>query len=344
MINKKNIFIIAEISANHNQDKDFVLQTVKSIAKSGADAVKVQTYKPESLTLNMNTGYFRPRTNGIWKGKTSWDLYSKGSLPYEWHIEIQKLCKELDILFFSSPFDFEAVDFLETLNVPLYKVASLEITDLPLIEYIASKKKPIIISTGTAEVNDIHDAINICKNVGNKDITLLKCTSDYPADLQNANLKTLKDLKDRFNVKIGISDHTKGYIVPVTAVSFGISVIEKHFTLSKKIDSPDSSFSMDPDEFKLMVENVRKAEVAIGNISYHLSESDKLRRRSIFVISDIKKGDKFNFNNIRSIRPGHGISPRFFNDIIGKKSKINIKKGTPLSFEHIEDFSKKNKI
>lgn len=332
---KNKILIIAEISANHNNDLNLTKKTIEAIKKSGADAVKIQTYKPDSLTLKLDDGYFKPREKGLWKGYTPWELYSKASLPYEWHREIKELCDENNLIFFSSPFDKEAVDFLENLDVPYYKIASLEITDIPLIGYTASKGKPMIISTGVAEIKDIHEAIKICKEKNNNDITLLKCTSEYPASINEANLISLIDIKKRFNVKVGISDHTLGSIVPITAVSMGISVIEKHFTLSRDNGGVDSSFSMEPDEFAEMVKNVRLAESSIGKVDYEVSYENKMRRRSLFVVKDIKEGELFTHKNIRSIRPGYGLSPKYLEDIINKRAKINLKKGTPLTFEHI---------
>ncbi len=332
---KNKILIIAEISANHNNDLNLTKKTIEAIKKSGADAVKIQTYKPDSLTLKLDDGYFKPRTKGLWKGYTPWELYSEASLPYEWHREIKELCDEYNLIFFSSPFDKEAVDFLESLDVPYYKIASLEITDIPLIGYTASKGKPMIISTGVAEIKDIHEAINVCKENKNNDITLLKCTSEYPASINEANLISLIDIKKRFNVKVGISDHTLGSIVPITAVSMGISVIEKHFTLSRDNGGVDSSFSMEPDEFAEMVKNVRLAESSIGKVDYEVSYENKMRRRSLFVVKDIKEGELFTHKNIRSIRPGYGLSPKYLEDIINKRAKINLKKGTPLTFEHI---------
>tara|TARA_Y100000768_G_scaffold310435_1_gene244809 strand:+ start:14322 stop:15332 length:1011 start_codon:yes stop_codon:yes gene_type:complete len=333
---KNKILIIAEISANHNNDLNLTKKTIEAIKKSGADAVKIQTYKPDSLTLKLNDGYFKPRTKGLWKGYTPWELYSEASLPYEWHLEIKELCDKNNLIFFSSPFDKEAVDFLENLDVPYYKIASLEITDIPLIGYTASKGKPMIISTGVAETKDIHEAIKICKKNNNDDITLLKCTSEYPASISEANLISLIDIKERFNVKVGISDHTLGSVVPITAVSMGISVIEKHFTLSRDNGGVDASFSMEPDEFAEMVKNVRLAESSIGKVDYKVSYENKMRRRSLFVVEDIKEGELFTNKNIRSIRPGYGLCPKYFDDIINKRAKTSLKTGTPLSFEHID--------
>lgn len=330
-------FIIAELSANHNNDLDLVIKTIEKMAWAGANAIKIQTYKPESLTLNLNSGYFSKKKDGLWKGFTPWDLYSKASLPYEWHKKIKDVAELNGLIFFSSPFDLEAVDFLENLEVPMYKIASFEITDIPLIKYTASKNKPMIISTGVAELNDIKNAVNACLEANNKDITLLKCTSQYPSEIKDANLNTMIDLKNQFNVSIGLSDHTMGYVVPMTAVSLGAEVIEKHFILNRNLGGPDSSFSMEPDEFKLMVDNVRLVEKSLGNISYNVSEKDKLRRRSLFVICNIKKGEKFTNNNLKSIRPGNGLSPSKLKDVLGKESVIDIEKGTPLSHDMIND-------
>lgn len=341
MSNNK-IYIIAELSANHVGKKDIAIKTIEQISKSGADAVKVQTFKPESLTLNINSGVFQPRKEGLWKDLTPWDLYSKAAMPYEWHYELKKVANKHNLDFFSTPFDYEAVDFLETLDVPMYKIASLEINDLPLISYVASKGKPILISTGVADEYDITKVINECRNNNNDMITLLKCTSNYPAELQDTNLATLNDMKSKFACKIGISDHTIGDIVPITAVGFGISVIEKHFILDRKLGGPDAAFSMEPSEFKQMVDRVRQAETVIGKTNYDVSKKDRLRRRSIFVVKDIKKNEIFSKNNIKSIRPGFGMSPDLYDQILGKKSLVNLKKGTPLKSEFINQFKSKN--
>jgi len=331
------VFIIAELSANHNNDFDLAASTIEAMAKSGADAVKVQTYKPESLTLNLNTGHFGPRTKGLWKGYTPWQLYSTAAMPYEWQPKLQKIAKGLDLEFFSSPFDLEGVDFLEKMNVPKYKIASLEITDIPLIEYIASKGKPMIISTGVAELEDIETALEACYKVGNKDITLLKCTSQYPATYEQANLQTMVDMKERFGVKIGLSDHTMGYLVPTVAASLGAEVIEKHFILDRSLGGPDSSFSMEPEEFKEMVDSIRKVEAILGRVTYEVSDEDKVRRRSLFAIKDINKGEKLDASNIKSIRPGYGLHPKYYKSLMSKKANKKIEKGTPLSFGIIEN-------
>ena len=325
-------YIIAEISANHNNDFDLAVKTLEAIAKSGADAVKVQTYKPQSLTINLDTGYFAPKKEGLWKGITPWELYSEASMPYEWQSKLQKIARELGLEFFSSPFDLEGVDFLETLNVPIYKIASFEITDIPLISYVASKGKPMIISTGVAEIEDIELALAACSESGNKDITLLKCTSQYPASIEDADLKTMVDMKQRFGVKVGLSDHTMGSLVPTVAVSLGAEVIEKHFILDRSLGGPDSTFSMEPHEFKEMVSVVRNAEKVLGTVTYHVSESDKMRRRSLFVVEDIMEGEVITEKNVRSIRPGFGLHPKYLKEILGKTVIEKVEKGT--IFEH----------
>ncbi len=326
-------FIIAELSANHNNNFDIAVKTIEAMAKAGADAVKVQTYKPESLTIDMNTGYFAPRTEGLWKGYTSWDLYSEAAMPYEWQPKLQKIATDLGLEFFSSPFDLEGVDFLESINVPIYKIASFEITDISLIKYAASKGKPMIISTGVANEEDIQLALDACKSAGNEQITLLKCTSQYPATIEQANLNTIPDMKSRFGVKIGLSDHTMGSLVPTVAVSLGATVVEKHFILDRNMGGPDSAFSMEPDEFTEMVKSVRNVEKSLGKVIYEVSDTDKKRRRSLFVVEDIEKEDRITSKNIRSIRPGVGMHPKHYDDVLGKIAKEDIKKGTPLSFD-----------
>lgn len=328
---QKKCYIIAELSANHNNSFELASKTIKAIADSGADAVKVQTYKPESLTIDLDTGYFAPRTKGLWKGYTPWNLYKEASMPYEWQPKLQEIATEFGLDFFSSPFDKEGVDFLEKLNVTKYKIASLEITDIPLIEYAASKGKPIIISTGVAEIIDIELALKACRKTGNNDITLLKCTSQYPASINQANLRTMIDMKNRFGVKVGLSDHTMGSLVPTVAVSLGAEVVEKHFILDRSLGGPDSSFSMEPNEFKDMVNNIRDAEKSLGSITYEVSEEDKTRRRSLFVVNDIIEGEIITEKHIKSIRPGVGLHPKFYNEIIGKKANREYKKGEPYT-------------
>jgi len=334
MFNK--VFIIAELSANHNNDFDLAVKTIQAMANAGADAVKVQTYKPESLTIDLDTGYFAPRTEGLWKGYTPWKLYNEASMPYEWQPKLKKAAENMGLVFFSSPFDKEAVDFLESMNVPMYKIASFEITDIPLIKHAASKGKPMIISTGVADIDDIELAIKTCREAGNNDITLLKCTSQYPATIEQANLITIPDIKNRFGVKVGLSDHTMGSTVPVVAVSLGATMVEKHFILDRSYGGPDAAFSMEPQEFKKMVEDVRAAEKALGKVSYEVSEKDKLRRRSLFVVKDTKAGEAFTEENIRSIRPGYGVHPKYYDEVLGKKAKENLERGEAFKFTNLD--------
>ncbi|MGV3461112.1 MAG: pseudaminic acid synthase [Flavobacterium sp.] len=329
------VFIIAEISANHNNDYDLTVETIKSIAACGADAVKVQTYTADSLTLNADTEYFAPRTEGLWKGQRPYDVFSQGAMPYDWQPKLKELTESLGMVFFSSPFDVEGVDFLEKMNVDLYKIASFEITDIPLIQYVAAKGKPMIISTGVAELADIELAVATCRNAGNDDITLLKCTSEYPATVAAANLQTIPNLRDTFGVKVGVSDHTMGSTVPIVAVAMGARVVEKHFILDRNLGGPDAAFSMEPAEFKAMVDAVREAEQAVGGITYSVPDKNKLRRRSLFVSQDIKAGDVISAENIRSVRPGYGLHPKHYNEILGKKAAKDIVKGTPLRLEDI---------
>ena len=334
---KDKVFIVAELSANHNNDFDIAVKTIGKMAKSGADAVKVQTYRPESLSVKVDNEFFKPKINGLWKGWKPWDLYKEASMPYEWQPKLKKIAEGLGLEFFSSPFDLEAVDFLESLNVKRYKIASFEINDIPLIYKTASTKKPIIISTGIATIDDIKLAINTCYQAKNKNVSLLKCTSEYPAIVGMANLATIIDMKKRFKVNVGLSDHTLSQIVPVAAVSLGAKIVEKHFTLDRKMGGVDSAFSMEPAEFKTMVEQIRLTEKAIGIISYDVSEKDLNRRRSLFAVENINKGEIFTYKNVRSIRPGNGLAPKYYNKILGKIAKKDIKKGTPLNWDLVDN-------
>src|SRR5690554_2900249 len=335
-MNRDRTFIIAELSANHNNSFDLALRTIEAIAEAGADAVKVQTYRPESLTLNMNTGAFSPRTEGLWSGYTPWELYSEAAMPYEWQPKLKEIAEHLGLVFFSSPFDFEAVDFLESFGNRIYKIASFEITDIPLIRYAASKGKPMIICTGFAEIEDIELALNACYDVRNNDITLLKCTSQYPASIDQANLRTIPDLKHRFGVSVGVSDHTMGSLVPIVAVSLGATVVEKHFILDRKLGGPDSSFSMEPNEFMEMIELVRNTEKTLGSVCYKVTDDDKNRRRSLFVAKDIKAGELCSVDNVRSVRPGVGLPPIERGNVLGRKFLKDVEEGTPLLYEYLE--------
>lgn len=330
------VYIVAELSANHNHNLDIALLTIKAMKKAGADAVKIQAYKPESLSIDVNNKYFGRMKSGLWKGKTRWEIYKQGATPYEWQIQFKKLADRLSMELFSSAFDFDAADHLEKIDVPCYKIASFEINDIPLIRYVAQKGKPIIMSTGVAEKQDIEMAVKTCKEVGNHKIVLLKCTSDYPASFKKANLLTILDMRKRFHTLVGVSDHSPGASIPTVAVAYGACVVEKHFVLDRKIGGPDADFSMLPEEFAQMVKAVREAEKVNGKITYKVSKKDKLRRRSLFAVADIKKGEVFSKENIRSLRPGHGLAPKYLDNIFGKKSKANIKKGIPLKLEDIK--------
>ncbi|WP_104719695.1 pseudaminic acid synthase [Helicobacter pullorum] len=330
---KNRIFLVAELSANHHQSKDIALKTIKAAKESGADAVKLQTYTPECLTLNCNSKYFQIQGT-LWKGKNFYQLYQEAMTPWEWHKDLFEYAKELGIICFSSPFSKEGVDFLEELGNPIYKVASFEIVDLELIEYMAKTKKPIILSKGIATKEEIKEALDVCKKEV-KDITLLQCTSSYPAPLNEANLSLIPKMQRDFRVKVGLSDHTLGITAPIVAASLGAKVIEKHFILDKRLGGPDSAFSIEPQEFSAMAKALREVEELLGVESYELSQKSKEGRvfmRSLFVVEDIAKGERIKENQIRSIRPGYGIPPKMKYQVVGKKAKKALKRGEPLSF------------
>ncbi|MFS6536293.1 pseudaminic acid synthase [Idiomarina loihiensis] len=326
----KNIFIIAELSANHNNDYDLAERTVLAMADAGADAVKVQTYTADSLALNVDNDIFGKPLGGLWEGRRLWELYQEASMPYEWQPKLKELANGLGLEFFSSPFDLEGVAFLESLDVPYYKIASFEITDIPLIRAAAATGKPVIISTGVADESDIELAVKTCFDTGNKQLTLLKCTSNYPATLDDANLNTMVNMRSRFGVSVGLSDHTMGSIVPTAASALGATVIEKHFILDRSLGGPDSGFSMEPDEFSDMVQSVRAVEKCLGVVDYSVSDNDKLRRRSLYAVEDIKKGEAFTTDNIRSLRTGYGIQPKHFDTLLNRAAKKAYKRGEPL--------------
>ena len=338
---KEKCFIIAELSANHNGDLEVAKETIRAAKRAGADAIKLQTYTANTMTIDVKNEYFLIQKDTAWDGQYLFDLYLKAYTPWEWHKELFDLAKEEGLVCFSSPFDKTAVDFLEDLNSPIYKIASFEITDIPLIKYIASKQKPIIISTGIASIEDIELAISTCKNEGNDNITILKCTSAYPEEPSDANLFTIPDIAERFSVKSGLSDHTLGIEAPVVAVVLGAKVIEKHFILDKSIGGPDAHFSLDEDEFKKMVDAVRNAEKMIGKIDYGMTEKKKKSRefsRSLFVVKNVKKGDLVTEENVRSIRPGFGMHPKHYPNVLGKTFKGSFDKGTPLRKDIIDEF------
>lgn len=334
---KSPVFMIAELSANHNGNLETALETVRAAKRAGADAIKLQTYTADTITIDSDKEDFKIKGT-IWEGKNLYELYQEAYTPWEWHPELMKVAKEEGLICFSSPFDKTAVDFLEDLNVPAYKIASFEITDIPLIKYTASKGKPIIISTGIATYDDINLAVETCRNVGNNDITLLKCTSSYPAPIDEANLIMMQQYAKDFDVQVGLSDHTMGIILPIVATTLGARVIEKHFIIDKSIGGPDASFSLDEKEFTEMVRAVRDAERAIGKVDYNITEKQKKGRvfsRSLYVVKDIKSGEVLTHENVRSIRPGFGLSPAYLPEIIGKKVNQNIEKGNPFKLAYI---------
>ena len=337
-INKDSpIFIIAELSANHNGSIETAIETIKAAKRAGADCIKLQTYTADTMTIDSNKDDFVIKGT-IWEGKNLHKLYQEAYTPWEWHEELFKVAAAEGLVCFSSPFDKTAVDFLETLNVPAYKIASFEITDIPLIEYVASKGKPIILSTGIAGQGDIELALDASKRMGNNDIALLKCTSSYPAPIDEANMCMIKDLAERYNVISGLSDHTMGTTAPVVATCFGAKIIEKHFILDRSIGGPDASFSMDEQEFTAMVKAVREAEKAIGKVDYTLTEKQlkgKDFARSLYVVEDVKAGDLITEKNVRSVRPGFGLHPKYLKDILGKKINQDVVKGDRFNLDFI---------
>lgn len=322
-------FIIAELSANHNGSKQTAIDSIIAAKKAGADAIKIQTYTADTLTLNCDAPDFR-LGKGLWEGETFYTLYQKAYTPWEWHEEIFRVAREEGLVCFSTPFDKTAVDLLENLSNPIYKIASFEITDIPLIKYIASKHKPIILSTGIAMEEDIKLALDTIRAEGCNDITLLKCTSAYPAPIEDANLLTIPDMKQRFGVKVGLSDHTEGSTVPMAAVALGAEVVEKHFIINRSIGGPDSAFSMEADEFRQMVENIRQVEKALGSVKYPTNPSKIKGRdycRSLYVAENVKAGDVVTEQNVRSVRPGYGLHPKYLPELIGKRFLKDCVKG-----------------
>lgn len=333
------VLIVAELSANHNQDLELALNTIREAKKAGADAIKIQTYTPDTITIDCDNEYFQIKSGTIWDGRTLYDLYKEAYTPWEWHQALQATALEEGLMFFSTPFDTTAVDLLESMNVPCYKIASFEITDIPLIEYVASKGKPIIISTGIATLANIQEAVQACHRQSNHEIILLKCTSSYPAPVEEANLLTMVNMRDTFGVEVGLSDHTMGSAVAIAAVALGAKVIEKHFILDRMMGGPDSSFSMEPKEFQQMVTAIRDTEKALGQVIYELTPKamqGRIFSRSLFIVKDVLKDEKITLENVRSIRPGNGMAPKHLPSILGKKFRSAYKKGTPLAWEMIE--------
>ena len=322
----KKVFIIAELSANHNQDFELAKKGVKVAFEAGCDAIKLQTYTPDTLTLNVKSDIFK--AGDIWSGEYMYDLYQRAYMPWEWHTSLKEYAEELGILLFSSPFDNSAVDLLEKLDVPAYKISSFEITDIPLIEYTAAKGKPIIISTGIAGKVDIQLAIDACKKMGNEEIVLLKCTSAYPAKAESMNLLSIPDMASKFGVTTGLSDHTLGMDAVIASVALGAKVIEKHFTPDASIDTPDGAFSLSPTQLKEMVQSIRNVEKMLGKVDY--TEKSKQYARSLFASKDIQKGEKFTPENIRSVRPGNGLHPKHYHEVLDTVAQKAIPAGTPL--------------
>ncbi len=333
-----NVYIIAELSANHNGSLEVALKTVKAAKDAGADAIKLQTYTADTITIQSDKEDFKIKQGTIWDGRLLYDLYQEAYTPWEWHKDIFEYAVSLGIDCFSSPFDKSAVDLLESLNTPKYKIASFEITDIPLIEYTASKGKPMIISTGIADYDDIKLAVDACRKVGNNDITLLKCTSSYPAPIEEANLIMMRQFAKDFNVRVGLSDHTLSIVVPVVSVAMGATVIEKHFILDRSLGGPDASFSLDVKEFSDMVRAVRDAEKAIGKVDYTPTAKQLSGRsfsRSLYVVEDIAVGEELTEKNVRSIRPGFGLHPKYYHEVIGKKTGRNLERGERLSMDDL---------
>jgi len=333
------VFIIAELSANHEQNFKLAVKTIHAMKEAGADAVKLQTFTPDSMTLDSDLPWFQTREDSIWAGQKLYDLYKKAYTPWDWHEKLQKIATNIGLEFFSTPFDIQAVNQLESIQVPAFKIASFEITDIPLIKKVASTGKPVIISTGIAEEEDIYLAIETCKQAGNNQIALLKCTSAYPSPFDEANLRAIPVLREKFDAIIGISDHTLGITVPIGAVALGARIIEKHFVLNRKGKGLDREFSLEPNEFKLMVRSVRELEKALGEPTLTLSEKmmqGKKSGRSLFAVHDILKGESLTIENIRSLRPNLGLHPKHLNAVLNKKASKNIAAGTPLDWNLID--------
>lgn len=331
-------YIIAEMSANHAGSIERALEMIHVAKEAGADCVKIQTYTPDTMTIDCHNEYFNIE-KGTWEGENLYSLYQKAYTPWEWHEQLRNEAAKVGIDFLSTPFDNTSVDFLEELGMSFYKIASFELVDIPLLEYIASKNKPIIMSTGMGSIEEITEAVDAIYSTGNRQLALMKCSSAYPAKSEEMNLATICDMKKRFDIPVGLSDHSMGAFSAATAVALGANIIEKHFCISRAIKNPDATFSMEPDEFRDMVDQVREVEKAMGKVSYGVSKQEETNacfRRSLFVVKDIAAGEKLTPENIRSIRPAYGLKPKYYKEILGKTAKHAIRRGTPLSFEDIE--------
>ncbi len=338
-LNSSKVLVVAELSANHGHRLDIALATIRAAKEAGADAIKIQTYTADTITLDCDNEYFQISSGTLWDGTTLYKLYKEAFTPWEWHKTLQDEARSAGLEFFSTPFDPSAVDFLDELDVPYFKIASFEITDTPLIEYAASKGKPMIISTGIATLGEIGEAVQACRKRGNDDITLLKCTSEYPSLPEAVNLLTMANMQETFGVEVGLSDHSMGPAVAIAAVALGARVIEKHFILDRSIGGADATFSMEPNDFRLMVDQIRTVEKALGQVSYDvLPEAipNRVFSRSLFVVKDVKLGEELSAANVRSIRPGLGLPPKHLDSIWGKKARAFIKRGTPLKWDLFE--------
>lgn len=332
------VYIVAEVSANHRQNYDVAESIIRAAKNAGADAVKLQTYTPDTITIASDREEFCVGGGTIWDGRSLHDLYCESCTPWEWQPKLKKVAEDLGMDLFSSAFDTTAVDFLEEMHVPVHKLASFELVDIPLIQKMARTGKPLIMSTGMATVEEIEEALQSARDAGAAQIALLKCTSAYPAPADEMNLRTIPEMERRFGVPVGLSDHTMGIAVPAAAVALGACIIEKHLTLSRSIPGPDSAFSLEPSEFKAMVDAVRTAEKALGKVHFGPSgkeEASRVFRRSLFVVQDVKKGEAFTAANVRSIRPGQGLHTRHLAEVLGKSAAREIKRGTPLSWEFV---------
>lgn len=335
----KKPYLIAELSGNHNGSLDRAKELIVSAKKNGADCIKLQTYTPDTMTIKSDQEDFKIE-GGLWDGYNLWDLYEMAHTPFEWQKELFEFAKINNITCISTPFDETAVDLLEEIGTPFYKIASFELTDLPLVKYVALKKKPIIISSGMADEKEILESLEVIKTHGNGDLVLLHCVSGYPTPIEEMNLETIELLRNKFDVEVGLSDHTLGNICAIMSVAFGVKVVEKHFTLSRQDGGPDAEFSMEPDELASLSEDLKQAHNALGVGSFDRKEVEKPNikfRRSIYVVKDVQRGDKFTSENIKRIRPGFGLPPKYYEKLIGKKAKLDLKKGSPLDWSLIED-------
>ena len=332
--NNSTPYIIAELSANHNGSISRAFESILAAKESGVDAIKIQTYTADTMTIDCDREEFQI-AGGLWNGYSLYDLYKEAQTPYEWHKPLFDYAKKIGVTIFSSPFDSTAVDLLEELNTPAYKIASPEIIDLPLIKYVAQTKKPMIISTGMANLDEISEAVRVARENGCQDLVLLHCISSYPAPFEQSNLRTIPDLAEKFNVLVGLSDHTMGTVVATTSVALGACVIEKHFTLSRDDKGPDSEFSLEPDELKQLCQDTKTAWQSLGKAGYERKSAEEANvkfRRSIYAIKDIKKGEQFTKDNVQRIRPGFGLAPKYYEQILGRTAKFDIRRGAPLSF------------